>query len=175
MSHQGAKRLLVVGWDAADWKVARPLLAAGEMLNLASLMSQGAHGNIATIYPALSPMLWTSIATGKRPHKHGIHGFHEPTEDGMAVRPISNLSRKSKTFWNILHQQGKRSIVAGWWPSHPAEPIRGAMVSDHFPLKLRQKQGQPMLPAFEGTASPYRRDACRSGVVPSGARAENRT
>jgi predicted AlkP superfamily phosphohydrolase/phosphomutase/tetratricopeptide (TPR) repeat protein len=144
-------KLLLVGWDAADWKVIRPLLAKGEMPNLAGLMSQGAHGNIATIYPPLSPMLWTSIATGKRPHKHGIHGFVEPTEDGMHVRPITNLGRTTKAFWNILNQHGKRSIVAGWWPSHPAEPIRGAMVSNHFPLSGDIQPGSPMQP---GTVYP---------------------
>jgi len=59
-------RVLLIGWDAADWKVIRPLLHAGEMPNLARLMASGVHGNLATIYPPLSPMLWTSIATGKR-------------------------------------------------------------------------------------------------------------
>ena len=71
-------RVLLIGWDAADWKVIRPLLEAGQMPNLARLMAEGVHGNLATIYPALSPMLWTSIATGKRAYKHGIHGFTEP-------------------------------------------------------------------------------------------------
>jgi predicted AlkP superfamily phosphohydrolase/phosphomutase len=92
----------------------------------------------------LSPMLWTSIATGKRAHKHGIHGFIEPAEDGLSVRPISNLGRKTKAFWNILHQNGKRCIVVGWWPSHPAEPIRGVMVSDHFPLSTATHPASPM-------------------------------
>lgn len=140
------KRLLVVGWDAADWKVIDPLLAAGEMPHLASVIAGGVRGNHSTIYPALSPMLWTSIATGKRPGKHGIHGFSEPTEDGLSVRPISNLGRKTKAFWNILNQHGHRSIVVGWWPSHPAEPIRGAMVSDRFQLEVRQNPQAPMLP-----------------------------
>ena len=49
-------RVLLLGWDAADWKVIRPLLAAGQMPNLAGLMARGVHGNHATIYPALSPM-----------------------------------------------------------------------------------------------------------------------
>ena len=90
-------------------------------------------GQIATLHPALSPMLWTSIATGKRPTKHGIHGFIEPTEDGLAVRPVSNLGRKTKAFWNILNQQGKTCIVIGWWPSHPAEPLpEGVMISNHY-------------------------------------------
>jgi predicted AlkP superfamily phosphohydrolase/phosphomutase/tetratricopeptide (TPR) repeat protein len=138
------ERLLVVGWDAADWKLIRPLLAKGEMPHLAKVMAEGAWGNLSTIQPALSPMVWTSIATGKRPYKHGIHGFTEPTPDGMSVRPITNLGRKVKAFWNILNQHGKRSIVAGWWPSHPAEPIRGAMVSDRYPVPAGRNFQAPM-------------------------------
>jgi predicted AlkP superfamily phosphohydrolase/phosphomutase/tetratricopeptide (TPR) repeat protein len=125
-------RVLVVGWDAADWKVIRPLLQRGEMPHLAGIMSEGVHGNLATLYPPFSPMLWTSIATGKRPPKHGILGFTEPTPDGARVRAVTNLGRKAKAIWNILHQQGKRSVVVNWWPSHPAEPIDGVMVSNRF-------------------------------------------
>ena len=36
----------------------------------------------------LSPMLWTSLATGKRPHKHGIHGFTEPRPEGDGIRAV---------------------------------------------------------------------------------------
>jgi tetratricopeptide (TPR) repeat protein len=144
-------RLLLVGWDAADWKVIDPLLGKGEMPHLARLLQQGVRGNLATIHPPLSPMVWTSIATGKRPPQHGILGFSEPTPDGLSVRPISNLGRKTKALWNILHQNGKSSIVLGWWPSHPAEPIRGAMVSDLFPLKGEQNPNTPMPP---GTVAP---------------------
>ena len=139
-------RLLLVGWDAADWKVIDPLLARGEMPHLAALIGGGVRGNLATIYPPLSPMLWTSIATGKRPPDHGILGFTEPTDDGLSVRPITNLGRKTKALWNILNQNGKRSIVVGWWPSHPAEPIRGAMVSEHFKLFPEQDPASPLQP-----------------------------
>jgi predicted AlkP superfamily phosphohydrolase/phosphomutase/Flp pilus assembly protein TadD len=144
-------RFLLVGWDAADWKVIRPLLAAGEMPNLAGLVARGVHGNLSTIHPPLSPMVWTSIATGKRPSAHGIHGFTEPAPDGLSVRPITNRARRAKAFWNIAHQNGLRSIVAGWWPSHPAEPVRGAMVSDQYPLKGEDKVNRPMRP---GAVSP---------------------
>jgi len=53
------------------------------------------------------------------------------------IRPVSSLSRTCKAVWNILHQEGKASHVVGWWPSHPSEPIRGCMVSNHF----QQAQG----------------------------------
>ncbi|MGO4881108.1 MAG: alkaline phosphatase family protein [Bryobacteraceae bacterium] len=139
-------RLLLVGWDAADWQIIDPLISAGEMPHLAGLIANGVRGNLATIYPPLSPMLWTTIATGKRPPEHGILGFTEPAEDGLSVRPISNLGRKTKALWNILNQNGKRSIVVGWWPSHPAEPIRGAMVSEHFKLFPEQDPASPLPP-----------------------------
>lgn len=145
-------RVLLIGWDAADWKVIQPLLDAGEMPNLAGLIAGGLRGNIATLYPVLSPMLWTSIATGKRAYKHGIHGFSEPLPDGSGVRPVSILSRRTKALWNILNQNGYRSIVAGWWPSHPAEPINGVMVSNHFAQPIGTPEQMPPLPA--GTIHP---------------------
>jgi tetratricopeptide (TPR) repeat protein len=127
-----SRKVLLVGWDAADWKVIRPLMDAGKMPNVQRLVENGASGQITTLHPPLSPMLWTSIATGKRPFQHGIHGFSEPTPDGLGVQPVTNLSRKSKALWNILHQNDLASIVIGWWPSHPAEPIRGVMLSDRY-------------------------------------------
>ena len=73
-----------------------PLVDAGKMPNLARLIEQGVCGNMATLQPALSPMLWTSIATGKRPYKHGIFGFSEPDPVNGGIRPITNLSRKKR-------------------------------------------------------------------------------
>ncbi|MBC8104166.1 MAG: alkaline phosphatase family protein [Cytophagales bacterium] len=147
-------KVLLIGWDAADWRVIDPLLAQGKMPNLARFLQQGVRGNIATLHPPLSPMLWTSIATGKRAYKHGIHGFTEPTPDGRGVRPITNLARTTKAVWNILHQAGKTSNVVGWWPSHPAEPIRGVMVSNDY-QKIAGGLDQPW-PMPEGTVHPPR-------------------
>ena len=128
----GPRRLLLVGWDAADWKVIRPLLAAGQMPALQSLIDRGVSGDITTLQPALSPMLWTSIATGKRPFKHGVLGFAEPDPATGGIRGVTSLARRGKAVWNILNQNGFRTNVIGWWPSHPAEPINGVMVSNHY-------------------------------------------
>ena len=125
-------KVLVIGWDAADWKIINALVDQGKMPYTARLMERGTMGDLATLHPVLSPMLWTSIATGKRPYKHGIHGFSEPTPDGGGVQPVSQLSRTTKALWNILNQSGQRCHVVGWWPSHPVEPINGVMVSNHY-------------------------------------------
>ena len=132
MSKRLAKRVLLIGWDAADWKVIRPLLADGKMPTLAGLIQNGVSGNLATIQPMLSPMLWNSIATGKRADKHGICSFVEPLADLSGIRPVASTGRTCKAIWNILTQAGLTSNVVSWFASHPAEPIRGAIVSDRI-------------------------------------------
>ncbi|MDX2362593.1 MAG: alkaline phosphatase family protein [Crocinitomicaceae bacterium] len=132
MGKKLTNKVLVIGWDAADWKVITPLIQQGKMPTLKKFMEEGTHGNIKTLDPPLSPMLWTSIATGMRADKHGITGFIEPTPDGQALRPVTTTSRKVKAIWNILNQEGYKSNVVGWWPSNPAEPINGVMVSNLF-------------------------------------------
>lgn len=148
------KKVLLVGWDAADWKVIHPLLDGGKMPNLQKLIQNGVMGNLASLRPELSPMLWTSIATGKRPYKHGILGFTEPGPEGQGVRAVTNLSRKTKAIWNILNQNKYRSLVVGWWPSHPAEPINGVMLSNHY-QRATAPHGKPW-PVQKGTIHPPR-------------------
>src|ERR1700722_13923741 len=106
MSKPLAKKVLLIGWDAADWKIANPLLDQGLMPTLDDFINHGVMGNLATLRPILSPMLWNSIATGKRADKHGILGFMEPDPQTGNVRPVTSTSRKVKAIWNILTQRG---------------------------------------------------------------------
>ena len=126
------KKTLLIGWDAADWQIIGPLLAKGEMPALKKLIDNGVYGNMSTMNPPFSPMLWTTVATGKTPDKHGIHGFIEVMPDRKGIRPVTVNSRKSRAIWNILTHKGYRSNLVGWWPSFPAEPILGNVVSDSF-------------------------------------------
>ena len=127
-----SRRVILLGWDAADWNVIRPLLERGQMPHLRRLIDSGASGNLASLQPMLSPMLWTSVATGKRPHKHGVHGFTEPRPTGDGIRAVASTSRTAKAVWNILTQSGGRTHCVNWYASHPAEPINGVCVSNRF-------------------------------------------
>ncbi|MEL7426095.1 MAG: alkaline phosphatase family protein [Bacteroidota bacterium] len=144
-------KTLVIGWDAADWKFLNPLIDQGLMPNLERLVNGGVMGKLATLDPPLSPTLWTSIATGKRPYKHGIHGFTEPRPDGKGLRPMNITSRKCKAIWNIFTQHDLKTHVVGWWPSHPAEPINGVMVSNFYQRSKRNDMEWPMM---KGTVHP---------------------
>lgn len=144
MAERIAKKVLLIGWDSADWQFINPLLDSGLMPTLNSIVDGGVIGNLGSMSPALSPILWTSIATGKRPHKHGIHGFIEPRPDGQGVQQSQSTTRKCKAIWNILSQSGLRSNVVGWYASHPAEPINGAIVSNAYG-KVRGEPASPTL------------------------------
>lgn len=141
------RRVLLVGWDAADWQMIHPLVDQGLMPSLAGLMQRGSWGNLATTRPILSPILWNTIATGKRADQHGVLGFTEPEPDGPGVRPTASTSRRCKALWNILTQAGLRSHVVGWYASHPAEPIRGTMVSNQFEQCIAQDGSVRPVPA----------------------------
>ena len=68
----GKPRILLLGWDAADWQVLMPLVEQGLMPSLAGLMARGAWGHLASLQPMISPMLWTTIATGMTADRHGV-------------------------------------------------------------------------------------------------------
>jgi predicted AlkP superfamily phosphohydrolase/phosphomutase/tetratricopeptide (TPR) repeat protein len=122
-------RVLLIGLDAGDWELLNPLLDSGKLPAIQSLIEQGCSGRIATLAPCLSPCLWTSVATGRFPDEHGVLGFVECDADGL-LSPASSHSRRLPALWNIASHCQKRSVVVGWYASHPVEPILGAMVSD---------------------------------------------
>ena len=143
MPEKLAKKVLLIGWDAADWKIITPLLDQGLMPTLEHFINHGVMGNLATLHPVLSPMLWNSIATGMRPDKHGILGFIEPDPHTARIRPVTSTSRKVKAIWNILTQRGYKTHVLGWFAGHPAEPINGISVSDLYPYATGPKREDP--------------------------------
>lgn len=134
MSTQSQKpKIILLGLDGLEWNILNPLIREGALPAFESLVREGTSGDLRTLHPTLSPMLWNSIATGKRAEQHGIHGFSEVDPSSGTVRPVSSISRKCKAVWNILMQSGFDCHVVNWFASHPAEPLNGSSVSDLFP------------------------------------------
>ena len=146
MAKRIAKKVLWIGWDAADWKMINPLMDAGLMPNLEKMVNEGVMGNLATLDPPMSPTLWTAMATGKRPYKHGIHGFTEVDPSGESVRPSYITSRKVKAIWNMLQHHGLKTHQVGWWPSHPAEPTNGIYISNFWHKAGKDMNDWPLAP-----------------------------
>ena len=114
MSQNARKKILLVGWDSADWKVIQLLIDSGAMPGLAGIVERGVSGNLTTLEPQLSPMLWTSIATGKMAYHHGEPGFTEVDPETNQVVPVSADTRKCSTLWEIL---GDHGLKTGFTPA----------------------------------------------------------
>ena len=142
-----AKKCILVGWDGADWLIAKPLLEAGRLPQLQAMIDNGVSGDLLSMPPYISPMLWNTIATGKHPHEHGVSGFVEYNESTNKLEPFQSHQRKCKALWNILSQQEKKSHVIGWFASHPAEKTNGVSISEQFgSFEKNAKEKKPSLP-----------------------------
>lgn len=136
------RRLLLVGWDSADWKIIHPLLDAGVMPAVARLVEHGASGNLTTLEPQLSPMLWTSIATGKMAYHHRVPGFTEVDPRSGKVVPVSAATRQARTLWEMLGERGLKSHVVSWFATHGERDLNGCMVSNMYCHVRGAKEGQ---------------------------------
>ena len=91
------RKLLLIGWDGADWGLLTPLLDRGMMPALDALIDRGTMARLSGLAPSLSPLLWTSIATGKRADKHGILSAIEPDLATGLRLPVSARGRRTST------------------------------------------------------------------------------
>lgn len=126
------RRVMIIGFDGMEYDVMGPLLEAGRLPNFARLMHEGAWGEIRSLEILESPVIWTSIATGKLPEKHGIMGFVKQKKGGAEQVPTSSNVRQVAALWDILGNRGMTSGVVGWLATWPAEPITGYMVTCNF-------------------------------------------
>jgi hypothetical protein len=152
------ERLLVIGLDGADWDLMEPLLARGEMPNIAALRARGAWGRLRTFRPTLSPVVWTTMVTGKPPAQHGVTSFLVTRLAGVdnplpelrpvhgagfaalcewlrahgriAEGPVTSSVRRVPAFWNLATLHGSRVSVLNWWATWPAETVLGHVVSE---------------------------------------------
>jgi hypothetical protein len=117
--------ILLGALDGMEWDVLLPLLRENRLPTLAGLMERGQFGLLSTIEPTYSPIIWTTVATGKDRTEHGIQGFVLRARG----RVYNGLDRRTKAFWNILSDAGRSVAVVGWWMTYPAEPVNGTMVA----------------------------------------------
>ena len=127
-----AKRVLLVAWPGADWKLVSRLTDAGLLPNVQRLMENGILAPAASLTPQVGPPLYTSITTGVHADQHGILTSIECDPRTGQARPPLSTSRRRKALWNILSERGARSIVVGWPAQYPVETIHGISVSAEF-------------------------------------------
>lgn len=138
--------ILVIGLDGADWEMIRPLAEAGKLPNLRRLMERGASGVLRSEDPILSPILWTTIATGREPLDHGIFDFLE--DDPVTGEPmrVSNRARRVPALWDLFSAAGLDVGVVGWWATWPAYPLNGWAITDRANSSSVPRPGEAEAP-----------------------------
>jgi len=131
-----SKQVVLLGVDSFDWRILDPLLKQGKLPNLARLIARGTRANLRTLRPILSPVIWTSIATGVKPSRHGIVDFVVTSRETGQLVPVTSAMRQVPALWTLLSRQGMDVSVVAWWATWPAETVRGSIVTDRIAFQL---------------------------------------
>lgn len=159
--------LIVVGWDGGDWKLLDDLIKRGILPNLAAFVAKGRSWDLDSFNPMISPLVWTTIATGRSPLDHGVADFQELDKKSGVRLPISSWSRKVPAVWNVASARGLKVGVVGWWATWPAEKVNGFLVSDRASPVLFPPDALVNSPALtwpEGLADGVRMVGRREGT-----------
>ncbi|MCX6637485.1 MAG: alkaline phosphatase family protein [Acidobacteria bacterium] len=166
-SHRKARvrKLIFLGLDGLDPRLTERFMAEGKMPNLARLKSQGSYSRLRTTFPALSPVAWSTFATGVNPARHNIFDFlnrdlrsYLPELSSSKVhpprrfwkigryripldRPWAELRRKSQPFWKILGEHRVGCTILRIPITFPPEKFDGRLLSAMCTPDLKGTQG----------------------------------
>src|SRR5215831_10480252 len=163
--HAKIRKLIFLGLDGLDPGLAERYMSEGKLPNLSKLKEQGDFQRLRTTFPALSPVAWSTFATGVNPARHSMFDFlnrslssYMPELSSSRVsnpdrvlklgkyriplaRPIVEMRRKSKTFWHILGERQIASTVLRVPITFPPEKFNGRMLSAMCTPDLLGTQG----------------------------------
>ncbi len=122
-------RVMIIGWDGADFRFIDPLMGAGKMPHLEALAARGVSDVLESTIIPISSAAWTSSVTGKSPAKTGVFSFFETVPGTYNIRVISSRNRRATPVWRILNRHDRNVIVFGMPVTYPPERVKSIMVS----------------------------------------------
>ena len=187
-------RVVVVGLDGMDPKLAEGFMKEGLLPNFRRLKERGDYTSLATSEPAISPVAWSSFTTGVDASHHNIYDFltrdpctYAPILSSADIaaasrvfsvgkylvplgRPRATLKQKSKPFWKILGERGIFSSIIRVPVTFPPEKFNGVLLSGMCAPDLKGSQGTFSLYTSNSDPSGSRIGGMRYPVSPSGNR-----
>jgi len=160
-----ARKIIFLGLDGLDPRLTEKFMSEGKLPHLQRLQEQGSYRRLRTTFPSLSPVAWSTFATGVNPAKHNIFDFlnrslktYVPqlssahvTKPSRVVRigrwriPLSRpgieMRRKSQPFWKLLGEQNIGSTIIRVPITFPPDKFNGRQLSAMATPDLRGTQG----------------------------------
>lgn len=134
-------KVIVLGIDGFDPKIMEFLMNGGKLDNFKKLQENGSYAKLQTIMPPISPVVWTTIATGVNPGKHGLFDFIRfdrkknlpylsiiDQQDSILGMKF-NDPIKGMPFWKTLSDNNIPASAIHWPVTFPAQKISGNMLS----------------------------------------------
>jgi predicted AlkP superfamily phosphohydrolase/phosphomutase len=143
------KKAILLGFDGLDPAVTERLMAEGKLPNFSRLKEMGGYSRLRTTFPALSPVAWSTFATGVNPAKHNIFDFlnrdlrtYAPElSSAKVLRKSVEMRRKSEPFWKILGRNAVSSTILRVPITFPPDEFNGRLLSAMCTPDLRGTQG----------------------------------
>lgn len=135
-------RVAIFALDGADWDLLNELADDDRLPNLKALARGGTTASTQTVEPTVSPLVWTTAATGLTPDRHGVLDFI----DHSRKVPVQSHSRHAPALWDIAEAFGRHSTVVNWWTAWP--PTSSAVSVFDSPAQLLDRA---VAPASEGS------------------------
>jgi predicted AlkP superfamily phosphohydrolase/phosphomutase len=161
-----AKRVIILGLDGMDPGILTKLMREGRLPNFQALADKGVFRPLDTSVPSMSPVAWSTFATGVDASHHNIYDFltRDPcnyapmlssTDIKSAKRvvnighylvpitkPRMRLLQKSQQFWKLLGDKHIFSIIQRVPITFPPVPFKnGMLLSGMCVPDLRGSQG----------------------------------
>ncbi len=160
-----AKRVVILGLDGLDPGLATRLMQQGRLPNFQALANKGVFRPLATTYPSMSPVAWSTFTTGVDPSHHAIYDFLDRDPESYTPRlsstdignpsrilslgpwriplgkPRLELLRRSQAFWKHLGDKHIFSIIQRMPITWPAQAFNGLLLSAMCVPDLRGSQG----------------------------------
>ncbi|MGH2654027.1 MAG: alkaline phosphatase family protein [Actinomycetota bacterium] len=122
-------RVLLIGWDGADWRILDPMLESGMLPNLRTLIDRGARGVLRSTTPNHSWAAWPSFLTGMEPSNHGVYDIFEKETGVRKNLPVTYRSIKEKTMLADLAAAGCTTVMTNLPLTFPPPRVDGKIVA----------------------------------------------
>jgi predicted AlkP superfamily phosphohydrolase/phosphomutase len=189
------RKLIFLGLDGLDPGLVERYMKAGKLPHFAQLRERGDFRRLRTTFPALSPVAWSTFATGVNPARHNMFDFlnrslrtYLPELSSARVRdprrilklgkyriplaqPVVEMRRKSRTFWQILGEHQIASTVLRVPITFPPERFNGRLLSAMCTPDLLGTQGTFALFTTDGarevleSGNRFQLTACEEGYA----------
>ena len=149
-------RVLLIGWDGADWRILDPMLEAGLLPNLQALIDRGARGVLRSTVPNHSWSAWPSFLTGLNPANHGVYDIFERDFSTRKSLPVTYGSIREKTILSDLTAAGAATVMTNVPLTFPPPRVEGKLVAGGVLPKWRPfTHPAPLAQELEKAGTPY--------------------